>query len=96
MTDIIKYATTRLPGRRPTKEASAQRDELMEKYYLAGLEVEGTVALGGRIMDRLVDLNEHRLEHADATGDHNLGLMLMEIQANTVRQAKKIQNGVGE
>lgn len=75
-----------------TDSADVTRQAIYEEVRLAAFKVDGAVALSGRIMEELVYLNEHR-RHL-AAEDPTVNMMLADIQAETVRQVKKIQRGL--
>lgn len=79
-----------VPRNNKYKGIAREAQQVYDDVHLAALRVQGAVALGGHIMDGIVELDEHR--RSLAGDDPVLKTLLADIEAATVRQVKSIQN----
>jgi hypothetical protein len=90
--ELMRYSSGDQPvpwrDRRVSKHAKAIYDEVRTH----ALQVDGALALSGHIMEGIVALDERR--QSLAQGDPTIAAMLMDIEANTIRQAKNLQNSL--
>lgn len=61
---------------------------------LKALQADGAMALGGHIMEGLVGLDDTR--KGLANGDPIVSTLLMEIEAESIRQVRSIQRGLND
>lgn len=61
---------------------------------LRALQADGAMALGAHIMEGLVGLDDNR--RGLSGNDITLNTLLMEVEAETVRQVKSVQRGLGD
>jgi len=87
--EIMRAADRRLMSKQERETARA-KGVVRGEVQLTGFQIEGAAAVAGRFMDIAVDLDNHRRELA--TDDVSLNLLLGEIEANFIRQGKRIQS----
>jgi hypothetical protein len=77
-------------GDRLSRRGTTLARHYVEEVRLAGLQVDGALALAGHLVEGLVDLDTHRRRLAG--DDVGLNLLLSEIEATAVRQCQRIQS----
>lgn len=68
-------------------------DRLVNETKFAGLRVDAEAALTGRIMERAVDIDQHRKSLAG--NDETLNAVLLRIEVGFVDKAQRIQRNFG-
>ena len=90
MSDLIKYTqgseVVPLRDRRVARQAKKVYDDVR----LAALKAEGLMALSGKLMEELVELDAFRRELTQR--DPALDALLLDIELAAARQVKSIQN----
>jgi hypothetical protein len=69
-----------------------QTQRVYDQARVAAVKADGAVALAAHIMEQVVGLDRYRQSLSE--GDPMLGLVLGDIEANAIRQCKKIQNNL--
>lgn len=80
-------------GKQKDSVEQAERARVVrEDVRLAGLKVDGAVALAGHAMNGLIELDKYRQDVAKGDITHNL--ILAEIEEAALAQVKSIQRGI--
>jgi hypothetical protein len=74
------------------KAAAKQIKDTYDEVRLRGLQVDGALALGAHIMEGVQSLDSQRKSLAGS--DMAMAILLADIEANTIRQVKNIQNSL--
>lgn len=90
--ELIKYAKGEAVPSRVDREVARQAREVYNEVRIAGVEVDGAMALADHIMERAVELDGRRRSLAE--DDPAINMMLTEIEVTAIRQAKHIQAGL--
>lgn len=91
---LVRYANGEAIPDRQDREIARAAKVQYDKVRMAGLKVQGATALAGHAMERLVELDQHR--RGLAGGDETTNRILAEIELETVRQVKRIQQGLND
>jgi hypothetical protein len=92
MSELIRRSSGAIRPIKESRELQQQKQRLMDEARLDGVKIDGVAALANHIFERAVDLNEARISLAG--GDPITHALLGDIQANAMRQMKKIQNSL--
>src|SRR4051812_6758024 len=92
MSNEITRAADRRMSVRQQRVANQRKDEVTCQVQLTDYKIKGAAVVGVRFMDTAVEVDAHRRELAG--DDVGLNMLLGEIEANFVRQGKRIQNGL--
>lgn len=87
-----KPSSSLIPSREERAHGKAVQ-RVVRETQLQGLKVDADAALAGRIMERAVDLDNHR--KALANGDPILDAILSRIELSFVDQAQRLQRNLG-
>jgi hypothetical protein len=90
--ELIQYTRGNQMVPMRERKVAKQGKDTYDAVRLAALKADGAMALGGHIMQGLLALDEHR--RSLSCGDPIIDVMLMEVEANTIRQVKGIQSGL--
>lgn len=91
--ELMRYATGEVKPRSVDRRVAVQARHIYEETQLAGFKADGVMALAGHMMEGLVMLDARR--QSLSQGDPVTDVVLSEIEANTVRQLKQLQNDLG-
>src|SRR3954454_23985291 len=90
---LMQYVSgDKRPVTKPQREAARQADQIKAEVQLLGLRIDGALAIGAHAMAGLLDLDDHRRELAGEDVARNV--LLGEIEAQTIRQVKRLQAGL--
>lgn len=84
--------TSRLPAREEREHSNAMA-RVAADTRLTAFRMDAEAALTGRIMERVVDIDEYR--RALAGNDESLNAVLTRIELGFIAKAERIQRGFG-
>lgn len=87
--ELMQYAQGQVVPTRRDREVAQLARNVYNEVRLADMEVQGSFALAGKIMERAVELDGYR--QFLAKGDPAINMMLAEIEVTALRQARSIQ-----
>lgn len=90
--ELMRYVTGEAKPRKEDKAAVARARQIYEQTRVAAYKVDATIALGGHIMEGVLGLDARRQQLAQ--GDPGTNALLMDVEAETIRQVKKVQGSM--
>lgn len=87
--DLMLYARGDLTPVRADRAVAGKAKQVFDEVRLTSLKAEGALALAGKIMEGVVELDKHR--RALAGEDAVLNMMLTDIEVTAVARASRIQ-----
>ncbi|MCX6398313.1 MAG: hypothetical protein NTX33_00075 [Propionibacteriales bacterium] len=97
MSNLEKATASGVAHRRAVSRGERALDlavgEIRAETKLAAVKVDASAALAGRIMERVVDIDEYR--RALAGNDETLNAALTRIELGFIAKAERIQRGMG-
>lgn len=97
MTGLERAPIGRMAHRRAVSHGERALDlavgDIRSETKIAAVKVDASAALAGRIMERVVDIDEYR--RALAGNDETLNAALTRIELGFIAKAERIQRGMG-
>lgn len=91
---LVGQATGTEPVTYRDRAVARRAKRTYDDVRLRALQADGSMALGAHIMEGLVGLDETRKGLTD--GDPIMSVLLMEVEAETIRQVRSVQRRLGQ
>lgn len=95
MNELQRWAagTSSIVPSKDERQANRAVANLVRETKLAGLKVDAEAALTGRIMERVVDIDQYRKSLAG--NDETLNMVLLRVEVGYVEKVQRIQKNFG-
>lgn len=90
--DRRQQAARALQAQRSVWDSQVKAMEIRNETRLTALQADAALALGGHIMEGVVELDKYRRRLAQE--DVTTNLLLAEIEAETIQQVKRVQRSL--